>query len=72
MWVCARKIGNKKKKKKEEDNKWVLCKTPPQKKKSNHLKEKKKLSVFASVGPMNFDIFTIGRKKKSFFNLVPL
>ena len=43
------------------------------KKKSSHLKEKKKLSVFASVGPMNFDIFTIGRKKKkSFFNLVPL
>ena len=69
MWVRAREIGNKKKKKKEEDNQWVSCKS--QEKKS-HLKEKKKLSVFASVGPMNFDIFTIGRKKKSFFNLVPL
>ena len=43
-----------------------------EKEKSSHLKEKKKLSVFASVSPMNFDIFKIGRKKKSFFNLVPL
>ena len=60
MWVRAREIGNKKKKKKEEYNQWVSCRTP-------HPKKKKKLSVLASVGPTNFDIFTIGRKKKEFF-----
>ena len=65
MWIRAREIGNKKKKKKEEDNQWVSCKT--QKKKGSHLEEKKKLSMFASVGPTNFDIFTIGRKKKRVF-----
>ena len=67
MWVGAREIGNKKKKKKEEDNQWVSCKTPPPQKKGSHLEEKKKLSMFASVGPTNFDIFTIGRKKKKEF-----
>ena len=40
---------------------------PPPQKKGSHLEEKKKLSMFASVGPTNFDIFTIGRKKKRVF-----
>ena len=34
------------------------------KEKRSHLEEKNKLFVFTSVGPTNFDIFTIGRKKK--------
>ena len=67
MWVRAREIGNKKKKKKEEeDDHWVSCKS----RKKNHLEEMKKFSVFTSVGPTNFDIFTIGRKKKEFFFLI--
>ena len=59
MWVHAREIGNKKKKKKEERKK--------KKEKRSHLEEKNKLFVFTSVGPTNFDIFTIGRKKKKEF-----
>ena len=78
MWVRAREIGNKKKKEERRRQSVGFVQdvppspTPPPPKKSNHLEEK--LSVFASVGPTNFDIFTIGRKKKkkSFFNLVPL
>ena len=57
VWVGARKIGNKKKRKKEEDNQWVPRKSR-KKRKKGHLEEKKKL---------NFDIFTIGRKKKKVF-----
>ena len=67
--VRARELGNKKKKKKEERKKQLVgfVQEPKRKKKKekrSHLEEKNKLFVFTSVGPTNFDIFTIGRKKK--------
>ena len=82
--VRAREIGNKKKMKKEERRKkktisGFRARAKKKKEKRSHLEEKKKLFVFTSVGPTNFDIFTIGRKKKMslffyiyIFNLVLL
>ena len=63
VWVRARKIGNKKKRKKEEDNQWVPRKSRKKRKKRS-FRRKEAVVCVHTMGPTNFDTFTIGRKKK--------